>query len=210
VSTEPYYQDDHATIYHGDCLELVDVWGGADVLVTDPPYGMSYVDRQGAKVLGDSNTAARDRALAEWGSKPALVFGTWKAERPVDIRQVLIWHKLEVGLQGDCSLPWANTHEEVYVMGGPWDAPRGGSVLPVKGYQSSGGGRPNHPTPKPPELMQRLLLKCPPGVVADPFMGSGSTLLAAKNLGRRAIGVEMDERYCEIAAKRLAQEVLPL
>lgn len=67
-----------------------------------------------------------------------------------------------------------------------------------------------HPNEKPLGLMKRLIQCCPQGVLADPFAGSGTTLRAAKDLGRRAIGVELEERYCEVAALRLGQEVLAL
>jgi DNA modification methylase len=69
---------------------------------------------------------------------------------------------------------------------------------------------PNHPSPKPLRAMTWILSRLPSGSVIDPFMGSGTTLLAAKMAGREATGIEREERYCEIAAKRLAQEVLPL
>ena len=70
--------------------------------------------------------------------------------------------------------------------------------------------RPDHPTPKPVSLMELLLGKCPPGVIADPFAGSGATLLAARNLGRKVIGVELEEKYCELIAKRLDATPLPM
>ena len=210
----PYYDDGTCTIYHGDCLELLpDI--DADVIVTDPPYGQAYVSGQGrersAPISGDTDTRQRDAVLAWWGDRPAVVFGTWKKARPDGVRQVLIWHKAGTGYPGgDLAVPWANTHEEVYVIGGPWDAPRSGSVLSIKGLCAGDADRPDHPTPKPVPLMAELIAKCPPGVILDPFMGSGSTLRAAKDLGRRAIGIEVEERYCEIAAKRLGQGVLDL
>ena len=64
--------------------------------------------------------------------------------------------------------------------------------------------------PKPLELMTRILLKCKTAAVLDPFLGSGTTVVAAKALGVRAIGIELEERYCEIAARRLSQAVLPV
>lgn len=214
---EPYYADDHVTLYHGDCLELANLWTGADVLVTDPPYGMAL--RSGwaghfgdLTIAGDDTLAVRDGALAIWGARPALVFGRWSEPRPAGTRMVLTWEKGEHVGMGDLSLPWKPNTEEVYVLGTGFSGPRTGSViksLAIAGTVGQGAkGTRRHPTEKPQPLMEALVAKCPPGVVADPFSGSGSTLAAAKALGRRAIGVELVERYCETAARRLAQGVL--
>src|SRR6187399_1333567 len=97
---KPYYADDDVTLYLGDCREITE-WLAADVLVTDPPYGMGYEsnlnrDRRNVKVgrpvTGDDNTQVRDYAIQAWGSRPALVFGTWRAARPTTARALLIWH----------------------------------------------------------------------------------------------------------------------
>ena len=207
-----YYQDDHITLYHGDCLELADLWTCADMLVTDPPYGYSHKSGragkfQGEMIANDADLAARDSALAAWGNRPAIAFGSWKRPKPAGTHTVLIWDKGEASGMGDLSIPWKPNWEEIYVMGKGYKGHRGSSILTghtVLTWASKGR---EHPNMKPVTLMERLIEKCPPGVVADPFAGSGATLLAAKNLGRRAIGVELEERYCEIIAKRLSQEV---
>lgn len=125
------------------------------------------------------------------------------------MRQLLIWDKgPHVGM-GDLSLPWRPNHEDIYVMGEGFRGHRGSSVLTYYAISPNFVKR-DHPTEKPLALMLDLIAKCPPGVIADPFMGSGTTLVAAKTMGRTAIGVEIEERYCEIAAKRLSQEALPL
>ena len=210
---QPYYQDDFITLYHGDCLENSDLWIDADVMVTDPPYGMSYVSNsskyhKAEPIKGDATPQARDNVLAAWGDKPALVFGTWRVARPINSRMVLVWDKGDSPGMGDLSMPWGPSWEEIYVIGRGFTGRRGGSVVRSKVQSAGDKDRPDHPTPKPIPLMESLIEKCPPGVIVDPFAGSGSTLRAAKNLGRKAIGFEIEEKYCEITAKRLAQEVL--
>lgn len=210
----PYYQDDHVTIYHGDCRE-VDAWLSADVLVTDPPYGMALRSNRGGKggdlhVINDETTETRDVALALWGKRPALVFGRWSVWRPPGVRMVLTWDKGEHTGMGALDLPWKPNTEEVYVIGSGFSGHRGSCVLRFPAPVAASDLGRLHPTEKPVDLMTALITKCPPGVVADPFMGSGTTLRAAKDLGRKAIGIEISERYCEIAARRMGQEVLAL
>lgn len=227
---DPYYSDDFVTLYHGDCREITE-WLTADVLVTDPPYGVAYESNQnrdrrnvkrGRPIMGDSDTSIRDKAIEMWGdARPALVFGRWDVVRPARTRRRLVWDKGNIPGMGDLTLPWGSSDEEVYVLGTWPPAPSGGlrrdggkprrlpSVVRLPAYNSMAADRPDHPTPKPPALMEILLRSCPPGVVADPFTGSGPTLIAAKLLARKAIGVEFEERYCEIAARRLAQDALP-
>lgn len=220
----PYYDDGRITIYHGDCREIT-AWLDADVLVTDPPYGMRFQSNRRQRacrlpvIIGDLDPTTRDEALAMWGAaRPALVFGRWSVAPPTGERLRIIWWKESTPGMGDLSMPWGPAHEDIHVLGRGWNRAatghkRVGSVITTRaavGGAAGPGNATGHPTPKPVGLMERLLERCPPGAIADPFMGSGSTLVAAKALGRRAIGVEVDERYCEIAARRLDQGVLEL
>lgn len=209
---EPYYTDDHVTLYHGDCLEMT-LWLDAQVLVTDPPYGIGWKkgenkrarSRRHEGILNDSDTAVRDEAIRLWGGRPGIVFGTW-AEQVPDARQTLVWQKpVDAGVVGSTT-GYRRDTELIFLVGPhPRRPPARSSVISTGG--SIHGYLAQHPHSKPTGLMETLI-QWTEGAVADPFAGSGSTLVAAKALGRKAIGVELDERYCELIANRLAQGVL--
>jgi DNA modification methylase len=219
--TVPYYNDEQVTLYHGDCREITE-WLEADVLVTDPPYGRKYQPRNDprrgviynpAMIAGDENTDARDSALGMWEIRPGVVFGDLMLAPAPGTKKVLVYRKpVDAGAHGSIN-GWRHDLEAVYLTG-PWPATFGGrSSLLISGARSQGNpyacaGRYGHPHAKPVDVMETLIAVCPFGVISDPFAGSGSTLVAARNLGRRAIGVEIEERYCEIAARRLAQGVM--
>ena len=211
---KPVYQDDNCTVFQGDCRELIPEIE-FDVVVTDPPYGMNYqsnFSKSGPteKIIGDDSVDLRDEVIEMCREKPMLVFGTWRMPRPDSIRELLVWNKTEVGFLGDVNLPWGPCHEEIYVMGEGWTGKRRSNVYSCKGLSASSRERPDHPTPKPVPLMRQLLEYCPSGVILDPFMGSGATLRAAKDLNLQCIGIEINEKYIEMAIRRLRQEVLPI
>lgn len=207
---KPYFERGGIVIYHGDCRDVLPTVQ-ADVLVTDPPYGISFASNKngalkGQGITGDADTALRDTILRAWAPRPALVCGSWKRPTPEGTRQVLVWEKGDHVGMGDLSLPWRPNHEFIYVLGSGFVGHRGSAVLRAETVVSWASRGRVHPNQKPVGLFVKLLAKCPPGVVVDPFMGTGPTLAAAQALGRRAIGIEIEERYCEIAANRLAQQ----
>ena len=212
----PYYQDDAVTLYHGDCREILPDLPAVDLVLTDPPYG-----------IGDSATRKNDYiGFVDSGSNlDALVLGAvlqlidsaplvvltpgvanvWRYPRP---SWILCWSTPA----GAGSGPWGFCcWQPVLVYGkDPWLS-EGRGRRPDLIQHTESAEKNGHPCPKPIGLWNKLIHRVWPsmrGVALDPFAGSGTTLRAAKDRGGKAIGIEIEERYCEIAAKRMAQEVL--
>jgi len=213
---KPYYEHAGIVIFNSDCREIIPTLEIMQiVLVTDPPYGIAFSSSMGGrftgnKIHGDSSLELRDWILNWRRDKPALMFGSWKTPTPTATHSLLVWDKgPHVGM-GNLAVPWKPNHEFIYVIGAGFIGHRGSGVLRINA-PSPNFVEQLHPTEKPVALMRELVGKCPQEwVILDPFMGSGTTLVAAKQLGRRAIGVEICREYCDIAVERLRQEVLPL
>jgi len=210
---KPYYEHAGIVIYHGDCREILPGLK-ADVVVTDPPYGMKWnVDSSRFSGGSESSRARRgvgrdDRLPVEgddddFDPSPFLGFASvtlWGSNHfasRLPIGTTLVWIKRNDSGFGsflsDAEVAWSNGGHGVYCF----------RDLSMAGEARSRA----HPTQKPIPLFRWCIRRTPPGTILDPFMGSGTTLVAAKLEGRKAIGIEIEERYCEIAAKRLAQEV---
>lgn len=197
-----YYTDDRITIYHGDCRELLPSLT-FDYIVTDPPYGIDHVPSsywEHQRITGDNTTFDPGHLLT---AKGAVLFGAnHYAHRLPPSAGWIVWDKrdrVSRRLPGsDAELAWTNILTQLRVFVHVW-IPHTLRTEPAY-----------HPTQKPVALMRQIIqeLPDPNSVVCDPYMGSGTTLRAAKDLGYRAIGVETEERYCDIAATRCAQEVL--
>ena len=230
MSLEPYYSDDAVTIYCGDCREVLPMGGGvADLVLTDPPYGVAYETSWRSRGDALRVPVANDRSLAVVAEAWPLILAALKDDRHWyafasprrigeaenifrDAKHIIAWDKGDRGTVGDLKCGFGEAWEAVfYGMKGrrPLNGPRPRTVMR---HDWSAALDPVHPTVKPVGLLARLIGHSthPDETVIDPFMGSGTTLAAAKNLGRKAIGIEIEERYCEIAAERCRQEVLVL
>ena len=203
---KPYYADDAVTIYHGDCRDILPNLGTGFVAATDPPYGVRKADWDDSLPLDLlALTASHTDAMA-------VMPGVWNiGAMPDDLGpQKYVW---------TLSAYLTNGMTRGAVGFGNWIPcllyARPGLSLhrkdgDARAFIVGTEDKPDHPSPKPLRVMTWIVSRLPEGVIIDPFMGSGTTLRAAKSLGRRAIGIEIEERYCEIAAKRLQQSVLPL
>ena len=211
----PYYDSDGITIYHADCREILPLLeaGSVDLVLTDPPYGIGYDSTHSKYKNGvDYGDATWDKDIFDPSpiielKRPSIIWGgNCFASRLPDSPVWLTWVKIvrqDANIrQADMELAWTNCVSRPRVFQHLW----------IGAYRDSESGIPNvHPTQKPIALMKWCAeISKTEGLILDPFMGSGTTLRAAKDLGRKAIGIEIEERYCEIAVKRLAQQVLPL
>lgn len=208
-----YYESGGIVIYHADCRDVLPSLPKFDLVLTDPPYGLGENARRVASRV--KLAAVRDYGEFDWDSEPAsreLIDATIASgERAIiwggnyfhvpPSRGWLVWDKQNSGDFADCELAWTNLETAVRIFRHRWNGMlRASERVPRV-----------HPTQKPVALMKWCLGFCPEAkTVIDPFTGSGSTLRAAKDLGLQATGIEISEAYCEIAAKRLSQQALPL
>jgi DNA modification methylase len=215
----PYYDDGQCVIYHGDCVAVMDrIWAGFrtgtaafDLLLTDPPYGIG--EARGKNASRTNIAVAKDYGVSAWDDEPAhsgialarsisrwqVIFGGNYYDLPPSSCW-LVWDK-ENGANdfADCELAWTNLKKAVRKITYRWNGMLQQPGVPREHRE--------HPTQKPEAVMRWALGHAPESAVTvlDPFMGSGTTLVAAKRLGKRAVGIEREERYCEIAARRLQQ-----
>ena len=216
----PYYEDDAVQIFHGDCREILPTLGPVDLVLTDPPYGIAggrgggnqarakgayistgwddtqnYIREVCVPAIKDCLRLA-DRVIVTPGNAQMMVYPT-----PDDIG--CFWTPAS---PGHGSWGFTTFTPILYYGKDPWLGTRSSGRQVTERANVDG-----HPCPKPLNTWKWLMVKGSREegeMVLDPFMGSGTTLRAAKDLGRKAIGIEIEERYCEISAKRMSQMVM--
>jgi DNA modification methylase len=224
---KPYYEHNGIVIYHGDCREVLPTLGAVDLVLTDPPYGVDLGNHQASKETRPGWLAKQAYSNYDDTAEnlesiviPALSDALALSERGIVF---CAGHKIrlfppptEVGgvylPAATGRNPWGfQSLAHCLFYGKAPDVHLGSKATAI---MSSASSRKiiGHPCPKPIEwMLWAVALGSRPGeTVLDPFMGSGTTLVAAKQLGRKAIGIEIEERYCEIAARRLDATPEPL
>jgi site-specific DNA-methyltransferase (adenine-specific)/modification methylase len=205
-----------ATLYLGDCMDILPTLDKVDAVITDPPYGIGEsskkVESRQRKIGGNSKAMAdqRDYGDFEWDKSPpsnelielirtkgnhqAFFGGNYFALPPTSCW--LIWDKLNGDNDfADCELCWTNWHKAVRRLQWRWN-----------GMIRQGNEERYHPTQKPLEVMKWVITLCPKSeTILDPFMGSGTTGVAAIQMGRKFIGLEREQKYFDIACKRIEQ-----
>jgi site-specific DNA-methyltransferase (adenine-specific) len=218
---KPYYEDSFCTIYHGDCREILPTLPKVDLVLTDPPYGIS-LNTDNSRFSGGTkgNMAKRGNGIGTANGKPIV-----NDEKPFDpsflvpVGENCIvwgWNNFPDKLPRGGCLVWLKRNDDAFgsfLSDAETAFLSGRHGVYCKRDLSNNGitHERSHPTQKPVSLMVWCLSFFPKSeTILDPFMGSGTTLVAAKQLGRKAIGIEIEEKYCEIAATRLRNEPNPL
>ena len=216
---KPYYDDGRMTIYHGDCRNVLPSIESVDLIVTDPPYNVgkdygtasdSLDDTEYASFMDDVVKHARRLCTSHAWVAPRYKMAMWWALLP-DAHEIVIPMRAGNAIRQG----WSSKYSIVLTVGIPTvlhpDDLWGNIRHRGEGYyfNEETFGHPGY-TPYPIIAKTIATMAGPSSLVLDPFMGTGTTLRAAKDMNHRAIGIEIDERYCEIAVHRLAQEVLPL
>jgi DNA modification methylase len=213
---KPMWAEPGIEIYCGDCrsvLPAIDL-RAVRLPIIDPPYGIRHSSNHGAswegqEIAGDDLAELRDWLIGFLAPRPMYVFGSWKVPKPLRTRGVLIWDKGPAFGMCDLSFPWKPSFEEIYVIGDGFAGRRDEGVLRghmVVSWESKGRV---HQHQKPESLIAYLIGKVPGAdFVLDPCMGSGTTLRVAKDLGIRAIGIDVSADCCETAIDRLRQGAL--
>ncbi len=206
----PYYQDDAVTLYHGDCREIVPLLGRFDLILTDPPYGIGYEASRypGSSFVGvmhgDNLDFCPEFLLGI--SIDAIIWGGNNFANKLPIGGWLVWdkrccEKADAMFGSPFELAWCSKEDRYKIA----------RILHGGVVNADGEHKRVHPTQKPIALMKWCItLAGDAQTILDPFAGSGTTGRAAKDLGRKCTLIEREERYCEIAAKRMCQEVLAL
>ena len=189
---KPYYESDGIVIWNADCREILPTLEPVDLVLTDPPYPDYHVELYGYE----------DGIINFLKDIPCrqLVFWSAKVDFPLDYTAIHIWDK-----KTGCG----SEYERIFERNGgiQFKMYRYYLINSTVAASFTGDRFTGHHSQKPAKLLRDLISKDKATTIFDPFMGSGSTLLAAKDLGRKCIGVEINEKWCEIAVKRLAQEV---
>jgi len=207
---KPYYEDESVTIYNADCRDVLPMLDKVDLVLTDPPYGIgrdgkppstsSHGGHKGYEFMGwDTNRPSCEtfERILSAASDSVIWGGNYFADFLPPQRGWLVWDKGQRIDQADGELAWSTQQTPLRIY-----------TLNRVAIANDGAV---HPTQKPRSLMRWCIGFFPDAqTILDPFMGSGTTLRAAKDLNRKAIGIEIEERYCEIAAKRMSQLVMEL
>ena len=208
---KPYFETENGKLYHGDCMDILPHIEPVDLVLTDPPYGINI---GGQKTIGSNKKAfCKEYGKHTWDkeipsniafelmfikSKHQIIFGgNYFVEYLKNSPCWIVWDKQTSGNFADCELAWTNFKTAVRKFEYLWNG-----MIKLKKEKRY------HPTQKPVGLFTQILLKYSEKnqTVLDPFLGSGTTALACEELNRKWIGIEISEKYCEIAAKRIENE----